>query len=121
MDAELAEIAAQHKRLYALYWATAESDPTGIVERWLEANTFKATDEWIGDVRLVTYAVPEALGAVEMEQPLEDVRLGEAIALRGYSLAPESLDGGDILQITLFWEALRVPAGTLQGLCAPGR
>ena len=109
--AELVEIAAQHKRLYALYWATAESDPTGIVERWLEANTFKATDEWIGDVRLVTYAVPDALGSVEMEQPLGDVRLGKEIVLRGYSLTPEVLTGGDILQITLFWEALGVPAG----------
>jgi hypothetical protein len=109
--AELAEIAAQHKRLHALYWATAESDPTGIVERWLEANTFKATDDWVGDVRLVTYAVPKALGTVEMGQPLEDVRLGEAIALRGYSLSPEVLTGGDIVLITLFWEALSVPEG----------
>lgn len=108
---ELARIAAQHARIYALYWATSESDPASIVERWLEANTFKARDEWIGDVRLVVYAVPEALGAVEMERRLQDVRLGEAIALRGYSLAPDLLNGGDILEITLFWEALSVPKG----------
>lgn len=109
VSAELAAIAARHKRLYALYWATDESDPTRIVERWLEANTFKATDEWIGDVRLVTYAVPEALGAIEMDQSLQDVSLGTAIALRGYSLEPKVLRGGDILQVTLFWEALRMP------------
>jgi hypothetical protein len=111
VHAELGQIAAEHRRLYALYWATAESDPKRIVERWLEANTFKASDEWIGDVRLVVYAVPEELGAVEMEQRLEDVRLGEAIALRGYSLSPEGLSAGDILQIALFWEALGIPGG----------
>ena len=111
VNAELAEIAAQHTRLYALYWATEESDPEGLVERWLEANTFKATDEWIGDVRLVIYAVPEDLDSVEMAHTLEDVRLGEAIALSGYGLTPKVLTGGDILQITLFWEALGVPSG----------
>jgi len=111
VQAELAQIAAHHQRLYVLYWATAESDPTGIVERWLEANTFKASDEWVGDVRLALYAVPDALESVEIEAALEDVLLGDAIALRGYGLAPESLTGGDILQLTLFWEALRVPEG----------
>jgi hypothetical protein len=67
----------------------------------------------MGDVRLVVYAVPDALEAVKMEQSLaeKDVRLGESIALRGYSLAPDKVTGGDILQITLFWEALGVPNG----------
>jgi hypothetical protein len=111
VTAELAEIAAHHTRLYTLYWATNESDPTGIVERWLAANTFKASDRWIGDVRFVIYAVPSDLGKVEMQQTLEGVRLGEAIALRGYSIEPPELSGGDILRLTLFWEALRVPQG----------
>jgi mannosyltransferase len=111
VNAELVDIAAQHRRLFALYWATAESDPQRLVERWLEANAFKAADVWYGDVRLVTYAVPEALEDVEMAYPLRDVRLGEAIALRGYTLAPERVERGDILQVTLFWEAIDVPAG----------
>lgn len=109
--AELTGIAAQHKRLFALYWATAESDPERLVERWLEAHTFKAEDVWYGDVRLATYAVPEALADVEMAYPLRDVRLDEAIALRGYTLAPETVKRGDILQVTLFWEALDAPPG----------
>jgi hypothetical protein len=62
-------------------------------------------------VRLVTYAVPEALEDVEMANPLRDVRLGEAIALRGFTLAPERVERGDILQVTLFWEAVDVPTG----------
>jgi hypothetical protein len=78
--AELRKIAAQHRRLYVLYWATEESDPERIVERWLEANAFKASDTWYGDVRLAVYAVPEALDAVPMTHALEDVRLGETCA-----------------------------------------
>jgi hypothetical protein len=110
--AELREIATEHSRLFAVYWATQESDPEGMVESWLGANAFKASDEWYGDVRLVTYAVPEDLDAVQIEHHLvDDVRLGDAIALRGYSLQPEPVAAGDILQVALFWEALSVPPG----------
>jgi mannosyltransferase len=109
--AELKEIAANHSRLFALYWAVEESDPERVVERWLEAHTFKAMDTWYGDVRLVVYAVPEALDEVDIEHMLPGVRLGEAIALRGYALAPEDIGQGDILQVVLFWEALGVPGG----------
>jgi len=108
--AELEGIAAQHKRLFALYWATDESDPQRIVERWLQEHAFKASDAWYGDVRLVTYAVPVSTEAAEMAHPLEDVRLGTSIALRGYTLTPSEVQGGDILQVMLFWEALEVPA-----------
>jgi hypothetical protein len=108
---ELEEIAAKHRRLFALYWAVEESDPERIVERWLEAHAFKASDTWYGDVRLVVYAVPEALADVQIEHKLTNVRFGEAIALRGYALEPDDVQRGDILQITLFWEALRAPEG----------
>jgi mannosyltransferase len=109
--AELEEIAADHKRLFVLYWAVDESDPERIVERWLEAHTFKATDMWYGDVRLAVYAVPEALDAIEMREELASVRIGDPIALRGYALAPSDVAAGDVLQVTLFWEALDVPGG----------
>lgn len=109
--AELEAIAAEHDRLFVLYWAAEQSDPERIVERWLEANTFKASDTWYGDVRLAIYAVPQDPTAVEMTHPLDDVRLGEQIALRGYTLFPEQTQRGDILQITLFWQVLGVPDG----------
>ncbi len=109
--AELEAIAAGHERLYALYWAVEQSDPERIVERWLEANTFKASEVWYGDVRLAVYAVPQDPAAVEMTHPLDHVRFGDQIALRGYALFPEPAQRGDILQIALFWESLEVPQG----------
>jgi hypothetical protein len=106
---ELEDIASKHKRLFALYWALDESDPDRIVERWLEVNTFKASDTWYGDVRLAIYAVPEDLASVDMETALANVQLGDELALRGYTLAPTAPQRGDVLQLTLFWEALAVP------------
>lgn len=102
--AELERIVAVHDRLFVLFWAEAESDPERVVERWLDVHAYKATDEWWGDVRLVTYAVPAA-PAAEMEISL-DARLDDAIALRGYTLLADRLAPADIIQITLFWEAL---------------
>jgi mannosyltransferase len=115
-EAELGEIAAAHQRLFGVYWATEESDPERVVERWLEQHAFKASDTWYGDVRLVVYGVEQGSAASEPGQSrpaidLEDVRLGEVIALRGYSLAQPSVRRGDVLRVTLFWEAVDTPAG----------
>jgi hypothetical protein len=108
---ELQEIASRHNRLFVLYWAAEQSDPEHIVERWLEENGYKAADEWYGDVRLVIYAVPHDLATMKMAHHLDNVHLGESIALRGYTLAPDAIQPGDILQVTLFWEALAIPDG----------
>jgi mannosyltransferase len=102
--AELESITASHDRLFAVFWAEAESDPERVVERWLNAHAYKAADEWWGDVRLVTYAVPAAPPA-EMRTRL-DARLGEDIILCGYTLLAEQLVPGDIIQVTLFWEGI---------------
>jgi mannosyltransferase len=115
-DAELAEIAVGRQRLFALYWATEESDPERVVERWLGQHAFKASDTWYGDVRLVVYGVDQGSMAGEPSQSrpavsLEDVRLGDTIALRGYNLPQQRVRRGGVLPITLFWEAMAVPAG----------
>jgi len=102
--AELESITAEHDRLFAIFWAEAESDPQRVVERWLDAHAYKATDEWWGDVRLVIYAVPSA-PAAEVETSLE-ARFGDEIVLQGYTLLADSLAPADILQITLFWQTL---------------
>ena len=102
IDEQLGEIADRHDRLYAIFWGEAQRDPQRLVERWLDEHTFKATDEWVGDVRFVTYAVlPEA--AEEMETAV-DLKFGEHIQLKGYTLPDSDLAPGDIVPVTLFWE-----------------
>ena len=62
IDDELSDIIAEHDRIYALFWGEAERDPQRLVERWLDSHAFKARDEWVGDVRFVTYAVARVPG-----------------------------------------------------------
>jgi mannosyltransferase len=109
IDATLADIAAKHDRLYAIFWGETQRDPERLVERWLDAHAFKATDEWIGDVRFVTYAVPMA-AATEMETAVS-IPFGEHIILEGYTLRVDGLRAGDIVQVTLFWQTA-VPLNT---------
>jgi len=96
------QVLLRHPHLYALYWATDESDPRRVIETWLDTHAYKAMDVWRGHVRFVIYATPQ-------EQPGTPipvgVRLGQGIWLRswtGGNLAPAA---GDIITLKLFWEA----------------
>jgi mannosyltransferase len=100
---ELSQITAKYKRLLVLYWAETEPDPNRYVERWLNANTFKASEAWFGTVRLAVYAVPAALS--DKPDHALDVRFGDTIQLKGYSQAGDTLAPGDMLQLALFWQA----------------
>ncbi len=103
LEPELTRIAADHRRLYAIFWGEDQRDPERIVESWLDAHAFKATDEWVGDVRFVTYAVPSA-GAGEMETAVSNVHFGESITLLGHTIPQTTLPPGDIVEVTLFWQ-----------------
>jgi mannosyltransferase len=100
--AQLEAITARHQRLYAIFWGEAERDPERLVERWLDAHAFKATDEWVGDVRFVIYAVPEE-PAREMATAA-NLAFGPQITLLGYTTNVADVQPGDILQVTLFWQ-----------------
>jgi uncharacterized membrane protein len=103
IDDELSEIIADHDQIYALFWGEAERDPQRLVERWLDSHAFKARDEWVGDVRFVTYAVARE-PAQEMAVTT-DLNWGETVQLQGYTLSPSETAAGDIVQLTLFWRA----------------
>jgi len=102
---DLEAIVSQHANIFAVLWATDESDPGRFVEGWLDERTYKALDTWYGHVRLAIYAVPQAGPATEMAHPLS-ARLGDKVMLLGYSLLSKEVYAGDILQLTLFWQAL---------------
>ena len=103
IDAWVQAIADEHDRIYLILWGETEWDPERRIERWLDAHAFKATDEWVKDVRFVTYAIPSSV-ATEMETEL-DVPVGdEGIVLRGFTLTDTELSPSDIVEVTLFWE-----------------
>jgi mannosyltransferase len=107
--AELETMLEKSRRIFALYWATDESDPEGVIEDWLDGHAFKATDAWVGNVRLVSYGVPSPAGDLLPT----DVRLGDHIALTGFRLldspltqdpsTPGKFVPGDIVQVQLRW------------------
>jgi len=102
---DLLEMTSSGGRVYAVLWATDESDPDRFIESWLDQHTYKAMDSWYGNLRFVVYAVPKTPQSGEMQNTL-DLSMGESIRLRGYTLSPAEVRPGDILQLTLYWEAL---------------
>ncbi len=101
VEAELADIAAQHPRLFVLYWGDGEADPQRVIESWLDAHTYKATEQWINSIRFATYAAPTRLANEPSVK--SGARFGEHITLDGYTLSTPQLQPGDILQLDLFW------------------
>lgn len=100
--AELRNIAAQADNIYAVYWATHQADPKGLIENWLNNHLFKATDQWYGNVRLVSYGNPQA--AISLKSSRVDYQLGAHIRLTGYALPSAPITPGDILPVALTWE-----------------
>jgi hypothetical protein len=97
---ELKKIAARARKVYAVYWATQQADPNGLIESWLDRHLFKASDQWYGNVRLVSYASPQA----NLPLTAVDYGLGSHIRLVGYALSTPRITPGDILQLALFWK-----------------
>jgi len=111
VEPELARIAMTHDRLYVLYWGEAQRDPEGIIERWLYTHTFKASEEWVGDVRFVVYAVPRETSAVPKPSGAPFAGLaGETITLQEYTVWPSTAQPGDVIQVRLVWSADVLPA-----------
>ncbi len=103
---ELERIAENADKIYAVYWATQQADPDGLIEGWLNDKLFKATDQWYGNVRLVSYANPPT----DIDTIPIEYRLGDNIRLTGYGLSSPQIMPGDILQVSLKWETdLRLP------------
>jgi len=100
-EADLREMARGRQHIYAILWATDESDPARFIEGWLDQQAYKATDNWYGNVRLVTYALPQS-SAAAAPQPV-DAQFGP-ITLRDYALLTPEVPSGDILQLALRWE-----------------
>ncbi len=104
VEQQLADIADRHDRLYVLFWGQDQQDPQHIVERWLDTNTYRASEKWVGNVRLVVYSATSD----EMDNPQvsADVSFGKQISLNSYKLDKAVVATGDVIQVDLFWSAL---------------
>ncbi len=107
-ESTLLALAQPGARVFALLWATEESDPERFIESWLDEHTYKALDTWYGNVRLAVYAVPAGTPSEpgqSLELELRSSETGDEITLVGYRLLNGQVAAGDIAQLTLFWRA----------------
>ncbi len=100
--ARLDAILQDANRIFAIYWATEQADPDGVIERYLADHAFKAWDAWVGRLRFVAYSAAPPPDLIPYDQP---IHFGDAILLEaaGYSDAP--LQPGDIARVKLSWLA----------------
>lgn len=99
-------------RVFAVLWATNESDPGRFVEGWLDSHAYKALDSWYGNVRLAVYAVPERSPSAPehtLALTFSSLQTDDQLTLVGYSLLDSRLAAGDIAQISLFWTVEQTP------------
>ncbi|MEA3335199.1 MAG: glycosyltransferase family 39 protein [Chloroflexota bacterium] len=102
--AQLEQLAGQHRQLFALFWATDESDPDSIVEGWLDTHAYKSAETWQGNVRFVIYATQQATD--DWPEQSSGASLGDQIRLNSYALSSQNITSGEVLQLQLAWQAL---------------
>ncbi|MBI5649088.1 MAG: glycosyltransferase family 39 protein [Chloroflexi bacterium] len=104
--ADVDTLIAQAQRVFAIFYATEQSDPQNIIGARLAERAFQARDEWHGDIRLAIYGIaPNPRGRVESL----DAQLGDEIALASLQLDHRAARAGDVLTLTLNWRAEQTP------------
>ncbi len=103
VEAKLARLAAQYRHLYAILWATDESDPQVIVAGWLAQHAYPAGEVWYGNVRLAVYAMPQHTRG---ETHAAGADFGQRIRLKSYTLYTPSVSAGDVVELSLVWQGL---------------
>ncbi len=104
--AALEEATAGKSEVYALFWATDESDPGRVVETWLDRQAFKGLESWQGNLRFVTYGLPTALTCRRLE-PRAD--FGGLIALNHHCspAGANELAPGEVARVGLQWQSFQ--------------
>jgi mannosyltransferase len=103
---DLQAIATAHPRLWLVRFGNpAEYDPAGYLSRWLATHGSKAYfGGWV-DADLSLYVMAPAGAGGVIQHPLR-VDLGGRVRLLGYTLSGEQVSPGDVLLLTLYWQAL---------------
>ncbi len=105
VDQQLHEITDKRQRLFVLYYAEREADQNGWYERWLNVHTYKADQQWVGNIRLAVYRTPITLTKVTQANAVfgGQIQLEQAALPAGLQ---EGAQAGDVLPFALRWRAL---------------
>jgi hypothetical protein len=98
---ELAGVAAQHERIFAVSWQSAAAQYA-----WLDRNAYPAGGDWFGDIYLATYGT-----AGDLTAHASGARFGETFVLQQVALPGGPQAPGDVLPLELTWQADGTPGG----------
>jgi hypothetical protein len=109
---KLAEIAARHQRLFVVVgdpdaFAVAETgagEALQVAQAWLNYHAFHAGHEWADSLQLLVYGTVDEPAMA----PSSDTAttLGDQVLLAGWELPAGSWPPGQIVPLSLFWQAL---------------
>lgn len=98
----MADISAQHARLFVLFYGERESDPNALYERWLTQNAYKADEQWVGNIRLALYGT-----SAPVESQRHAAAFGGVITLISAAISAPQANPGDLIQLRLTFRADR--------------
>ncbi|HUE75512.1 MAG TPA: glycosyltransferase family 39 protein, partial [Chloroflexota bacterium] len=101
--AELRDIVDRHGRVWLVLWGVPESDPSGLIERWLDDHLFKTSNRWFGGVRLALYVNPDSSSLARQFDARAS--FADQIDLVGAEALAVEAQAGDVVPITLSWQA----------------
>ncbi len=106
----LADLTSRHRRVWLVLYGLADGHPDSLVERWLDTQAYPAFNLWFQDSRLLLYSLPAPGQYVSGEAPQGSLSadLG-VLRLTGVVTSPLSVAAGDVLHVTLGWQALGAP------------
>jgi len=104
-DAELETLVAGKTRAWLVdFGYAAQYDPEHRAERWLAQHGYKQLAQDFIGVRVSLYYL--ACRPSDSPAHLLDAKLGQSVALAGYTLERDSARPGDSFCLTLFWQAV---------------
>jgi 4-amino-4-deoxy-L-arabinose transferase-like glycosyltransferase len=100
----LADLGAEHERLWVVLGNTAQTDPAGLATGWLAEHAYQASSTWHGPLQLLLYGPDADVGSEAPSQPRDATWQG-GIRLLGSRFLEPTLDPGQILRLELQWQA----------------
>lgn len=98
----MARILEDEGRIWFVTGGLPPNDPENTLERWLADTSYKATDTWYEDYRLLAYATPRALDDVELKKigiPLVGNQTSQVL-INGFRM-PKNVQAGDAVPVEI--------------------
>ncbi|MFC2015586.1 ArnT family glycosyltransferase [Chloroflexota bacterium] len=102
-EAQLAELASQHPRVFLVLGDADTGQVEGWVQEWLDVNAFRSGGEWSGSVQMLTYGTTPGTPAMAPTVPI-GADLGGHVELIGADWPAATWHPQEVIPVTLFWQ-----------------